>query len=136
MEVIKEIRGAYVSLLAGAGIDAYDRFLPDSSTAETYVIISAQDDSEQLDKCDNGHLTGVQLDIIHRTINNSTGVECDDVAAIIIPLIKSEAFTLPAGLMLIQGSTRKVSDNTLDGISDTYRIYRRLIRFQHIIKEN
>lgn len=134
MDVIKEIRKAYVALFATAGVPAYDRFLPDNSAAATYVIITAQDTTEQIDKCDNGHVTSVQIDITHRTTTNSGGIECDNVAEVIIPLIKGEQFTLPVGIKLVPGSTRKSSDSTLDGISDTFRVYRRLIRFEHIVK--
>jgi hypothetical protein len=136
MDVLKEVRGAYISLLATAGIKAYDRFLPDDMSDTTYVIVSSQEDTEQIDKCDNGHVTFVSLDIIHRTINNSGGVQCDNIAEIVIPLVRNNPIPVPAGLTFITGSTRKIGDNTLDGFSDIYKVYRRILRFQHIIKEN
>ncbi len=136
MDVTKEMRKSYVALLATGGVTAYDRFLPDTVPSNTYVVITSQEDNEQLDKCDNGHLASIQLDVTHRTTANSGGIECDDVADDIIVLVKGEGFILPPELILIQGSTRKTSDNTLDGFHDTYRVYRRILRFQHIIKKN
>lgn len=136
MDVIKEIRKAYIQLCNEIDIVVYDRFVPDDVSDETYVVVTAQEDSEELDKCDNGHTVVGSFEIFHKTLNNSGGVKCDDVADVLIPKIRNSALPLPIGLTFIQGSTRKISDTTLDGLSDTYKVYRRIIRFQHIIKEN
>lgn len=138
MDVIKELRKAYVEFFASQGIQAYDRYLPDDEVAGTYIIISSQDDTEQLDKCDNGHQPVVTLDFIHKTNQNSGGVLLDTLVEMTYPIIKSDGLMpyITAGLTLISGSSRKVGDTTQDGLSDVFRVYRRILRIQHIIKEN
>jgi len=136
MDVTKYVRQAYITLLTGLGYSVWDRFLPDILGTGLYIILADQQDSLQNNKCSNGHLHNILLDITHRTDDNSSGVVCDNVAEAITPIILADGLVLASGLTLIQGSTRKLSDSTSDGLGDVYRIYRRLIRFEHIIKEN
>lgn len=136
MDVTKDIRRAYKALISAQSYIVYDRFLPDNIGAGTYVILSDQDDQRQNNKCDNGHIATLIVNIIHRTEDNSSGVECDTIAEVIVPLIENDGLQLSAGLTLIKGSSRKISDTTDSGIDNTFKFYRRVIRFEHIIKEN
>lgn len=136
MDVIKELRGAYIELVRGLGYTIYDRNLPTDLPNEIYIIILEQTDVKTTSKCSTGHRTSIYLDITYRTDNNGTGAVCDDVADVIIPQIEQENFILPAALTMVKKSTRKLDDRTSDSFGDVYRVYHRLLRFEHLIRES
>lgn len=136
MDVIKYIRKAYKTLISNQGFIVFDRFLPDSIGSGLYVILSNQEDRPILTKCGNTHETSIVISIIWRTQDNSSGVEADDVAEIIIPLIEQDGLVLDAGLTLEKGSSRKFNDVTDSGVDTVFKVYRRDIYFRHIVREN
>ena len=136
MDVVKYVRKAYRTLITNQGFIVYDRFLPDDIGEGLYCILSDQDDQRQIDKCGNGHISSIIITFVHRTQNNSSGVEADNAAEIITPLIENDGLVLDPGLTLIRGSSRKTSDTTDSSTDNIFRVYRRVLRFQHIIKEN
>lgn len=136
MDVVKELRKAYVTLISNQGYTVYDRFLPSNIITGLYFILRDQDDQRQLDKCGNGHISSIVINVVYRNEDHGSGVEADNAAEIIIPLIESDSLVLPAGLTLIKGSSTKVSDTTDSGVDNIFNVYMRVLRFQHIIKEN
>lgn len=136
MDVVKEVRKAYRDLIKNQGFTVFDRFLPSDITTGLYIILSDQDDQRQIDKCGNGHVSSIIISIINRTLDNGSGVDADSAAEIIIPLIENDGLLLDSALTLIKGSSRKLSDTTDSGVDNTIKVYRRSIRFEHIIKEN
>jgi hypothetical protein len=136
MDVIKYIRKAYRALIKAQGYIVFDRFLPDNIGSGLYIILSDQEDRPIINKCGNSHETTIVINIIWRTQDNSSGVEADDVAEILIPLIENDGLVLDTGLTLVQGSSRKFNDVTDSGVDTVFKVYRRNIYFRHIVRVN
>lgn len=134
MDIIKALRGAWVSALSAKGVQLHDQYLDDDEAPETYVVIPDQGDIIYDDKCQNSHRTSITMEIIHRDINHGGMRFCDDVAEIINDTGKENNLPIDAGFIVV--SSRKISDTTIPGISDVYKIYRRIIRYEHFITEN
>lgn len=132
MDVIKEIRKAYVSVTAAVGIPLSDMFLPDTDTTPIYAVITGQDDSEVANKCGNSHSSGVTIEVVMRTNRNDSAVPRDDYAAQLISAIYGIQFYLPANFQIIQ--TLKSNDSTVEGFTEVFKIYKRIVQFNHTIK--
>lgn len=133
-DVKKPLRGAYVTALAAISAPVYDKFVPASNVADTFVVVMNQTDLEvNFTKCGSEHQPTVVLDIVHRTTQEDGSRFCDDVANEILPIITETGVNL-VGFEV--KDTRLVGDDDLSEYTSTLKVYRRILRFQHTIKEN
>lgn len=132
-DVKKPLRGAYILALAGISVPVYDKFVPSTNISDTYVVITNQTDLEvNFNKCGSEHQPTVVLDIVHRTTEQGGSRYCDDVADEILQIV-------PEGTLSIPGfevkDSRVVGDDDLSEYTSTLKVYRRILRFQHTVKE-
>lgn len=132
-DVKKPLRGAYVTALVGISVPIYDKFVPQSNTSDTFVVVMNQTDLEvNFTKCGSDHQPTVVLDIVHRTTEQGGSRFCDDVADEILPIITESALAIPGFEVK---DSRLVGDDDLSEYTSTLKVYRRILRFQHTVKE-
>lgn len=112
----------------------YDKFAPNDAVYP-YVILSTQTDVEDSVKNTQGHSCSMLVDIVTGFTGEVQSEPMDDIAGQIQSIINPAVgrLAIGGGFQLIR--TRKISDNTLESQNGTYKILRRLLRFDHIIHE-
>lgn len=115
-------------------VKVYDKFAPNDAVYP-YVILSTQTDVEDSAKNIQGHACSMLVDIVTGYTGEVNSVPMDTIAGQIQGIINPSTgrLTIGGGFQLIR--TRKISDNTLESQNGTYKILRRLLRFDHIIHE-
>jgi len=135
-DVSLPLRVAYFNKLIAIGLKVYEEgAVPDDATTP-YVVITGQLANEQSNKTDFGHKAYVLLDIVTSTLKNSAGGSkgADLIASQILAVINSKTkLVINDDLQAVK--IKLVEDNKLNSLSDTESIYRRLLRFEHIIRQ-
>jgi hypothetical protein len=130
------LRETYFSKLTGLGLEVYESGAIPSGAITPYVIISSVDAKEESNKSDFGHKAAVLLDIVTKFPKNQTGggKERDLIVGEIFAVINSKtSFIINENLQSV--NLKITSDQTLEGTADTDRVFRRLIRFEHTIRQ-
>ncbi|MBO9671967.1 MAG: hypothetical protein J7577_00875 [Sphingobacteriaceae bacterium] len=129
-------RVAYVSKLTDLGLTVYEMdAVPDEANAP-YVIIGDTDSNEISNKTDFGHTLRILLDIVTEFPKNVVGGSkgADLIANQILGIINSKTkFIINEDLQSV--NVKLIQDRKLNGVTDTTRVFRRLLRFEHIIKQ-
>lgn len=135
-DTILPLRTAYFSALNGnltlngQNVSVYND-VPEDATYP-YVILSSQDSASFLNTkaCDNTE-DYVLIDIVTGFVKGGGNKDADLIASQvlnIVPSIQLEEFQ--------NVKTTKVSDATLQEVTSSHKIFRRLIRFRHFIHHN
>lgn len=130
------LRETYFSKLTALDLDVYENGAVPSGSTTPYIIISSVDIREESNKSDFGHKAAILLDIVTKFPKNQTGggKERDLIAGQILAVINSKApFIINENLQSV--NLKITSDQTLEGTADTDRVFRRLIRFEHTIRQ-
>jgi hypothetical protein len=130
------LKTAYFTELTNLGLTAFEKDAVPKGAVTPYVIISEIDSKEDSNKTDFGHKAAVLLDIVTKAPINQIGggKQRDLIANEIFGVINSKTlFIIDDHFQSV--SLKITSDRNLNGDTDTYRVYRRLIRFEHNIRQ-
>jgi hypothetical protein len=130
------LRTAYFNRLTGLGLTVFEKDAVLSNAVTPYVIISEIDTKEDSNKADFGHKAAVLLDIVTKAPINQVGggKQRDLIANQIFSVINSKtSFIIDENFQSV--NLKITYDRTLNGDTDTDRVYRRLIRFEHNIRQ-
>lgn len=135
-DVLLPLRIAYMTKLTGLSLAAYEEGAVPAGALKPYVIISTQTSTENSNKTDFGSKATTLLDIVDAVPLNQTGgsKKVDEIAGQIFSVINSKTVFIINDDF--QNVGLKVGDtHNLKSQSSTHRIFRRLIRFEHIIRQ-
>lgn len=130
------LKTAYFTRLTDLGLTAFEKDAVPKNAVTPYVIISDIDSKEESNKTDFGHKAAVLLDIVTKAPINQIGggKQRDLIANQIFSVVNSKTpFIIDENFQSV--NLKITSDRTLNGDTDTDRVYRRLIRFEHIIRQ-
>lgn len=130
------LRTAYFDKLTALGLTAFEKDAVPKTAGTPYVIISDINTIEDSNKTDFGHKAAVLLDIVTKAPINQVGggKERDLIANQIFGVINSKTpFIIDENLQSV--NLKITSDQILNGDTDTDRVFRRLIRFEHNIRQ-
>lgn len=135
-DLLLPLREAYYSKLTALGLLVFEEGAVPVPSPFPYVILSTQTANEDSNKSDFGHKATMLLDIVTRVPKNKTGGSkgADTIAGLIFTVINSKTvFTINADFQSVLISL--VEDRKLNSETDTSRIYRRLLRFEHTVRQ-
>lgn len=130
------LKTAYFDKLTALGLTVFEKDAVPKNAVTPYVIISDIDSKEDSNKTDFGHKTAVLLDIVTKAPINQVGggKQRDLIANQIFGVANSKTvFTIDEHFQSV--NLKITSDRNLNGDTDTDRVFRRLIRFEHIIRQ-
>jgi len=131
------LRKAYIEKLngitvSGITIPAYDLFAADNAPAN-YIVLSSYNSVDLTTKCGDDENPSVEVQVYTKFQKQGGSLLADQIAEMVIDLIKANDMDLSPNYKLL--STRKSSDSDLPGLNSDYKIYRRIIRFEHIVQD-
>ncbi|MNK65782.1 hypothetical protein D3C87_850840 [compost metagenome] len=130
------MRIAYIAKLTALGLTVYEMDAVPQNAPTPYVIIGEFLSSEISDKTHFGHKASQLLDIVTKSPKNKVegSKEVDLLANQIFGVINSKApFIINDDLQSV--NIKIIQDKKLNAIVETDRVYRRLIRFEHTIRQ-
>ena len=136
IDILLPLRKSYFTILTSIGLKVYEESSVPDKALTPYVIISTQTAIEDSNKSDFGHNATVLLDIVTSyAINNIGGTkQADEIAQQILNVINSKTY-FPINPAL-QNVGLKIGDtHKMNSVTLTERVYRRLIRFEHIVRQ-
>lgn len=136
IDIHTPLRTLYYNIMINLGLVCYENGAVPDDAITPYIIISSIDANEDSNKTDFGNSAQVLLDIVTSFEKNKVvgSKLADTIAGQILGLINSKIrFPIFDGLQIV--TTKKIQDQKINNESTTHRIYRRLLRFQHLIKE-
>lgn len=137
----KALRTGYFQRLNGAvlsnsaAIPVYSKMAPNDASYP-YIILSTQTGVEASTKNDQGQDNTILIDIVTGFVGAVNDEIADDIADQVYQLIHpSNQNFVDVGPNLQIISTDLLLDTTVEGQNNTYKLFRRLIRFGHKIHE-
>ena len=130
------LRVAYFEKITSLGLDMYENDAVPEDAQTPYVIYSDADSTEDSNKSDFGRKARVLLDIVTSFPKNVIGGSkgADLLAGTILEIINSKTkFIINDDLQSV--SIKLIQDKKLNAVSETERVFRRLLRFEHIIRQ-
>ncbi|MFB6456484.1 DUF3168 domain-containing protein [Chitinophaga sp. Hz27] len=125
---IDKLSGAVVS---GKTIPVYDLFAQDDAL-DAYIVIGSYNSTELRTKCKDDHNPSVTVEVYTKFKKQGGSLLADQIADMVIDRIKANNLDLSPNFILL--STQLLSDNDLQGFDTDYKVYRRILRFGHIIQ--
>lgn len=137
----KALRAGYFQRLNGAvlsnssPVPIYSKMAPNEAIYP-YIILSTQTGVEASTKNDQGQENTILIDIVTGFVGAVNDEIADDIADQIYQLIHpADRHFVDVGPNLQIISTSLLLDTTVEGQNNTYKLFRRLIRFGHKIHE-
>lgn len=130
------VRELFYGIITGEGLTCYEADAVPDDAATPYVIIASVQGTENSDKTSFGNNVQILLDVVTSVLKNKLGgsKQADTIAGTILSKINSKTkLVIGYGLQVV--NTKVLQDIKQSGKSDTHNIYRRLIRYQQLIKE-
>ena len=139
MELSLSLRTAYFQLLSGSvlhngsPVPVYDAFVPDSSYP--YIILSSQTSVQRDNKTAKIFNATLLVDIVTGSMDMIGRAQSEQIAEQVDNIINpdsNEDITI-TGYQI--GNTTRGSDTDLTNKNDQYYIYRKLMRYEHLINK-
>lgn len=148
------LRALYFSLITAKGYTCYEDGATPDNAVTPYVIIADMQGREDSNKSDFGNVFQVLLDVVtsYPKTKAAGSLQVDSMAGVLLENINSRIkmemldtdtnvfeFTFPftfsteIGLQIV--NTKVLQDKKITMNTSTHKIYRRLLRFQHLIME-
>lgn len=135
-DVHAPVRSMFYSIITGEGLSCFEAGAAPDNTTTPHVIIADIQVAENSDKTSFGSNVQILLDVVTYVLKNEAGgsLLTDTMAGIILNKINSKTkLNIGNGLQVV--NTKVLQDIKQSSKSETHNIYRRLIRYQQLIKE-
>ncbi|HEX8333846.1 MAG TPA: hypothetical protein VF622_14590 [Segetibacter sp.] len=134
---VTALRDGYLAKSSAISVGVYDQHLPSNLSVKKYVLITTQTSDGARTKERFKPNCTVLLDVIVRTTNATGKCECDVIAKECLEVYnpKSRTGYVSAGNDFEVLSTKIIQNESLHSLSGSENVYRRLIRFEHIVIE-
>jgi hypothetical protein len=144
MDLSLALRTGYFTALNGnvsvnaVNLPIYDAYAIPEGVTYPYVLLSSQTESQRIVKNSKIFNVTLLIDIVTGNINPFGRKQSEQIAEQIENIINSDSFTdidISANGYTIGNTIRESSYDTTDK-NNNYYIYRKLIRYNHIISKN
>lgn len=129
-------RELYYDLITGAGYKCYEAEAIPEDASTPYIMIINVATQELSNKTNFGNTVQITLDIVAKYNKNKIvgSKQVDLIAGDILGLINSKTkLEISNGLQIV--STKIIQDQKRSETTGSHKIFKRLIRFQHLIME-
>lgn len=138
MELSRALRTGYYNALngnvtyAGKPVKVYDLYALPEDEGYPYILLSSQTSSERLVKGCKVYDATILIDVVTGNLRPIGRIQAEEIADQVETLVNTTLIDITANGYKI-GHTNRESDTDLGAKNDQYYIFRKIMRYKHII---